>query len=70
MADDDWSRTTTCKDAFRRDGEARVTIGEDNLVVLVSPPGDATVMTVSQVTELRRDLGDAQLEALNRSRLG
>lgn len=70
MADHEWTRSTACKDAARRDKWVVVTISEDGHVVLTPPPGEAVVLTVSDVTSLRGALREAQIEAIHRRPVG
>ncbi len=70
MTDMDWPQSIECTDVSGRPRSLLVYISAEARVVVQTPPGDVGLVAPGEVTEFKRILTAAQVEALQRRQLG
>lgn len=63
---DEWKRTVECEDAAGRPRSVAVFPSRDGKAALATPPGDACVLTLDQLSDLQAKLYELASELLRR----
>lgn len=66
MSEDPWRQTAECKDASGRPKKLTIALTEENMIGILTPPGEVAKVDLSGGREVQRLLTLAMLELANR----